>query len=120
MSALRSFPDCLRQLLLFEIIGLALVAPLASGMTGHGIGAISILALVIPLIAIFWSGMFNYLYDRVELARGCACPSAPVAADHLIRHRQSKRCADTVTELTTNLQSFLLGLLQNVTVNVHS
>ena len=42
MSALRSFPDRLRQLLLFEIIGLVLVAPLASWITGDGIDTMGV------------------------------------------------------------------------------
>lgn len=70
MSALRGFGDRLRQLLLFEIIGLLLVAPLASWITGHGIAAIGVLALAISLIAMLWSGLFNYAFDRAELARG--------------------------------------------------
>ena len=70
MSALRGFSDRLRQLLLFEIIGLILVSPLASWITGHGIAAIGLLALAISLIAMAWSGLFNYAFDRVELARG--------------------------------------------------
>jgi uncharacterized membrane protein len=70
MSALRSFSDRMRQLLLFEVIGLILVAPLTSWITGHGIGAIGLLALVISLIAMIWSGLFNYAFDRVELAYG--------------------------------------------------
>ncbi|MDP2783760.1 MAG: PACE efflux transporter [Sulfurimicrobium sp.] len=70
MSALRGFADRLRQLLLFEIIGLILVAPFASWLTGHTIGAIGLLALVISLIAMLWSGLFNYTFDRIELARG--------------------------------------------------
>jgi uncharacterized membrane protein len=70
MSKLRSFPDRLRQLLLFEIIGLILVAPLASWLTGHSISAIGLLALAISFIAMAWSGLFNYAFDRIELARG--------------------------------------------------
>ncbi|MDP2024946.1 PACE efflux transporter [Sulfuriferula sp.] len=70
MSALRSVPDRLRQLLLFEIIGLVLVAPLASWLTGDGIGTLGVLVFAISLIAMAWSGGFNYLFDRIELARG--------------------------------------------------
>ena len=70
MSALRNFPDRLRQLLLFEIIGLVLVAPLASWITGDGIGTMGVLVVAISLIAMVWSGGFNYLFDRIELARG--------------------------------------------------
>jgi uncharacterized membrane protein len=70
MSALRSFPDRLRQLLLFEIIGLVLVAPLASWITGNGISAVGILVFAISLIAMVWNGGFNYLFDRIELTRG--------------------------------------------------
>ena len=70
MSALRSFPDRLRQLLLFECIGLVLVAPLASWITGDGIGTMGVLVVAISLIAMAWSGGFNYVFDRIELARG--------------------------------------------------
>jgi uncharacterized membrane protein len=70
LSKLRSFSDRLRQLLLFEFIGLLLVAPLASWLTGDGIGTMGALVVAISLIAMAWSGGFNYVFDRIELARG--------------------------------------------------
>lgn len=70
MKTLRSFRDRLRSILLFEIIGLILVSPLASSITGHGIAEMGVLVLIISLIAMAWNGLFNHSFDRIELAYG--------------------------------------------------
>lgn len=70
MQTLRSFRDRLRSILLFELIGLILVSPLASWITGHGIGETGVLVLVISLIAMRWNGLFNHGFDRIELVCG--------------------------------------------------
>lgn len=70
MNTLRTFQDRLRSILLFELIGLILVSPLASWITGHGISETGLLVLIISLIAMAWNGLFNHVFDRIELAYG--------------------------------------------------
>ena len=70
MKTLRTFRDRLRSILLFEIIGLILVSPLASWITGHGIAETGVLVLIISLIAMAWNGLFNHGFDRIELTYG--------------------------------------------------
>jgi uncharacterized membrane protein len=70
MKTLRTFRDRVRSILLFELIGLVLVSPLASWITGHGIGTTGLLVVVISLVAMAWNGLFNYVFDRTELACG--------------------------------------------------
>lgn len=70
MQTLRSFRDRFRSILLYELIGLILVSPLASRITGHGLTETGMLVLVISLIAMGWNGLFNHGFDRIELACG--------------------------------------------------
>ena len=70
MKTIRTFRDRLRNILLFELIGLILVSPLASWITGHGVGETGILVLIISLIAMIWNGLFNHGFDQTELAYG--------------------------------------------------
>ncbi len=70
MKTLRTFRDRLRNILLFEFIGLILIAPIASWITGHNMGTTGLLVFVISLIAMGWNGLFNYSFDRLELSNG--------------------------------------------------
>lgn len=70
MKTLRTFRDRLRSILLFETIGLILVSPLASWITGHSMGETGLLVVVISIIAMAWNGLFNHGFDRIELAYG--------------------------------------------------
>ncbi|MGL1834856.1 PACE efflux transporter [Rhodocyclaceae bacterium SMB388] len=63
---LRSFPDRLRQITLFEVGGLALITPpfaWASGVpVSESIGLLALLAL----IAAIWNGCYNTCFDWVD------------------------------------------------------
>lgn len=69
-NSVRPPSDRLRHAVLFEVIGLILVAPLASWMTGHGLAEIGLLTFIISLIAMAWNAVFNYAFDRIEIACG--------------------------------------------------
>lgn len=69
-TSLRSWPDRLRHTLLFEIIGLAIVVPLSSWLSGHDAARLGMLTVGISLIAMSWNAVFNALFDRVEIACG--------------------------------------------------
>lgn len=68
MSAppLRSLPDRLRQIALFELGGLALVTPPFAWLSGvpaaDSIGLLAVLAL----IAAVWNGAYNTAFDWIE------------------------------------------------------
>lgn len=63
---LRSFPDRVRQIALFELGGLLLITPVfayASGMpAGESVGLLAVLAL----IAAVWNGAYNSGFDLIE------------------------------------------------------
>lgn len=63
---LRSFPDRLRQIALFEIGGLLLVTPPFAWASGVPIAdSIGLLALL-ALIAAIWNGAYNTAFDWIE------------------------------------------------------
>lgn len=63
---LRSFPDRLRQIALFELGGLALITPPFAWASGVAIADSIALLAVIALIAAVWNGSYNYCFDWVE------------------------------------------------------
>lgn len=69
-TSLRSWPDRCRHALLFEIIGLAIVVPLSSWISGHGAAQLGLLSIAISLIAMSWNAVFNALFDRMEIRLG--------------------------------------------------
>lgn len=63
---LRSFPDRLRQIALFEVGGLLLITPPFAWASGVPIGeSIGLLALA-ALIAALWNGAYNSGFDCIE------------------------------------------------------
>ncbi len=61
---MRSWSERLWHTTLFEAGGLVLVTPLASWLTGHGIGQIGLLAAVLATFAMLWNLVWNRLFDR--------------------------------------------------------
>lgn len=63
---LRSLPDRIRQVALFELIGLVLITPgfaIASGQPfGHSLGLLAVLSL----IAAVWNGVYGTAFDWCE------------------------------------------------------
>lgn len=69
-TSLRSWPDRLRHALLYELIGLVLLVPLCSWITGHDSSHLGGLTLCISLIAMSWNALFNRVFDQLELRAG--------------------------------------------------
>ena len=63
---LRSLPDRLRQIALFELGGLLLITPLFAWASGVSISASLGLMVMAALVATLWNGVFNTLFDWVE------------------------------------------------------
>lgn len=63
---LRSWPDRLRQIALFELGGLLLITPLFAWASGVSMAASLGLMVMAALVAAVWNGLFNTLFDWVE------------------------------------------------------
>ena len=67
-SRLRSLPDRLRQIVLYEIGGLCLISPLFAALSGasprHTAGLLAVLALEMAA----WNGVFTTAFDYAERA----------------------------------------------------
>ncbi|HSP59125.1 MAG TPA: PACE efflux transporter [Halomonas sp.] len=61
---MRSWKERMAQSMLFELGGLVLVTPLASLVSGHGLGDIGLLALGLATLAMLWNLVWNRLFDR--------------------------------------------------------
>ncbi|WP_235695779.1 chlorhexidine efflux transporter [Aeromonas veronii] len=63
-TQLRTTPDRLRYLVLYEGIGLALVAPLISQLFGQGVAEVGSLAIFFSIVATAWTYGWNLLFDK--------------------------------------------------------
>ncbi|MBN8441901.1 MAG: PACE efflux transporter [Thauera sp.] len=63
---LRSLPDRLRQVALFEIGGLLLITPPFVWLSGVPLGESIGLLAVLALMAALWNGVYNTAFDWVE------------------------------------------------------
>lgn len=61
---MRSWTERVTHMVLFEAGGLVMVTPLASGITGHGMGEIGVLAVGLASVAMLWNLVWNRLFDR--------------------------------------------------------
>lgn len=64
---MRTRSDRLRHAISFELIGLALVTPLASWVFGHPLGDMGLVALVSATLATIWTYQFNLGFDHAML-----------------------------------------------------
>ncbi|MDL4864212.1 PACE efflux transporter [Halomonas elongata] len=60
---MRSWKERVTHTLLFEMGGLVMVTPLASWLTGHGLGEIGVLAVGLASAAMLWNLVWNRLFD---------------------------------------------------------
>ncbi|MFZ9034553.1 MAG: PACE efflux transporter [Francisellaceae bacterium] len=65
-----SFKTRVIHMLLFEIIGLLLVVPLAIGFVDHSPAALGVMAVLLATIAMFWVFIYNWVFDYVEACLG--------------------------------------------------
>lgn len=54
------------QALLFELVAIALCAPLGAWLLGYSLAHMGWLTLMISLIAMGWNMLFNLLFDRAQ------------------------------------------------------
>lgn len=69
-ASVRSWPDRCRHSLLFELLGLACLVPLGSLFLHEDSLTLGGLGLLLSLLAMGWNGLYNALFDRLELHRG--------------------------------------------------
>ncbi|MDR5903382.1 MULTISPECIES: PACE efflux transporter [Halomonas] len=60
---MRSWRERLTHMVLFEALGLAIVIPASSALTGHDSGAIGVLAVGLASAAMLWNLIWNRLFD---------------------------------------------------------
>lgn len=63
---LRSFPDRVRQIILFEIGGLLLITPPFVWLSGVPVEDSIVLLATIALVAAVWNGCYNTMFDWFE------------------------------------------------------
>lgn len=63
---LRSLPDRLRQIALFEVGGLILITPPYIWLTGQPGGESLALMAALALLASLWNGVYNTAFDWIE------------------------------------------------------
>ncbi|WP_300438303.1 PACE efflux transporter [Zoogloea sp.] len=63
---LRSLPDRLRQIALFEVGGLVLITPPYIWLTGQPGGESLALMAALALLASLWNGVYNTAFDWIE------------------------------------------------------
>ena len=56
----------------FEVLAIAICAPLGAWLLGYSLAHIGLLTLMISLIAMLWNMVFNALFDRFQLRLGFA------------------------------------------------
>jgi len=63
---LRTFADRARQVILFEVVGLILFAPLFALASGEAFFSSALLLFVLSLVAMLWNALYCELFDRTE------------------------------------------------------
>lgn len=58
--------------LAFELIAIALCAPLGAWLLGYSLGHMGLLTLMVSLIAMAWNMVFNSVFDRAQKRLGFA------------------------------------------------
>ncbi|PIO97379.1 PACE efflux transporter [Pleomorphomonas carboxyditropha] len=82
---MRSLPDRIRHVILFEIIGLALVTPLGALAFGQPMLDIGVLSAIIAVVATLWNLAYNYLFDlMLKYARGHTARDTAMRVFHAV------------------------------------
>lgn len=66
MSLQKSVKERFLHALAFEVIAIAICAPLGAWLLGYSLAHIGFLTLMISLIAMSWNMVFNALFDRAQ------------------------------------------------------
>jgi uncharacterized membrane protein len=63
---LRRLPDRIRQVVLFELIGIVVITPLFTLASGEPLWPSALLLAVISLLAALWNGIYGSAFDWIE------------------------------------------------------
>lgn len=66
MSLQKSIKERFFHALGFEVLAIAICAPLGAWLLGYSLGHMGVLTLMISLIAMTWNMVFNALFDRAQ------------------------------------------------------
>jgi uncharacterized membrane protein len=66
----KSLSERFFQALLFEVLAIAICAPLGAWLLGYPLAHIGWLTLMISLIAMSWNMLFNLMFDRAQRRAG--------------------------------------------------
>ncbi|WP_309678425.1 multidrug/biocide efflux PACE transporter [Polaromonas sp.] len=66
MSLQKSVKERFFHALGFELLAIAICAPLGAWLLGHSLAHIGLLTLMISLLAMSWNMVFNALFDRAQ------------------------------------------------------
>ena len=70
MSLKKSIKERFLHSLAFEVIAIAICAPLGAWLLGYSLAHIGLLTLMISLVAMTWNMVFNSLFDRAQRRMG--------------------------------------------------
>lgn len=83
MSLQKSIKERFFHALCFELLAIAICAPLGAWLLGYSLAHMGLLTLMISLIAMLWNMLFNALFDRLQLRLGFSRTLA-VRAGHAV------------------------------------
>lgn len=66
MSLQKSIEERFLHSLAFEVLAIAICAPLGAWLLGYSLAHIGLLTLMISLLAMSWNMLFNTLFDRAQ------------------------------------------------------
>ncbi len=72
MSLQKSVRERFLHALVFELLAIALCAPLGAWLLGYSLAHMGALTLMISLLAMSWNMLFNALFDRAQRRMGFA------------------------------------------------
>ncbi len=70
MTAQRSMKERFFHALSFEVLAIAICAPLGAWLLGHSLAHMGLLTLMISLVAMTWNMVFNAAFDRAQQRMG--------------------------------------------------
>jgi len=70
MQPHKSIKERLLHALIFEVLAIALCAPLGAWLLGYPLAHMGLLTLMISLIAMGWNMLFNVAFDRTQRRMG--------------------------------------------------
>ncbi len=70
MSLQKSLKERFFHALGFEVLAIAICAPLGAWLLGYSLAHMGLLTLMISLIAMFWNMVFNAMFDRAQRRMG--------------------------------------------------